>query len=174
MEGLTRAFVDLDLWSVFVTLCNTLITFLVVRHFLFGPLRRLLANREREVRGLYARAETERREAAAMKRDYTVSMENAHREAAEIIAGAHRRAETEAQQIVGQARQEAAAVRQRADAGIARARRQAMEQLKGEVVGLSAQIASRMVAREIRPEDHRRLIEQFIDQVGEKHGIGCQ
>ena len=75
MEGLTRAFVDLNLWSVFVTLCNTCITFLVVRHFLFGPLRRLLADREREVRGLYARAETERREAAAMKRDYTVSME---------------------------------------------------------------------------------------------------
>ena len=174
MEGLTRAFVDLNLWSVFVTLCNTFITFLVVRHFLFGPLRRLLADREREVRGLYARAETERREAAAMKRDYTVSMENARREAGEIVADARRQAEAAAQQIVGQARREAAAARQRAEAGIARDRRRAMEQLKGEVAGLSAQIASRMVAREVRPEDHRRLIEQFIDRVGERHGVGCQ
>ena len=87
---------------------------------------------------------------------------------------ARRQAEAAAQQIVGQARREAAAERQRAEAGIARDRRRAMEQLKGEVAGLSAQIASRMVAREVRPEDHRRLIEQFIDRVGERHGVGCQ
>ena len=123
---------------------------------------------------MYARAETERREAAAMKRDYTVSMENARREAGEIVADARRQAEAAAQQIVGQARREAAAERQRAEAGIARDRSRAMEQLKGEVAGLSAQIASRMVAREVRPEDHRRLIEQFIDRVGERHGVGCQ
>ena len=174
MEGLTRAFVDLNLWSVFVTLCNTCITFLVVRHFLFGPLRRLLADREREVRGLYARAETERREAAAMKRDYTVSMENARREAGEIVADARRQAEGRGAAdrragTTGSGRRAAAA-----EAGIARDRSRAMEQLKGEVAGLSAQIASRMVAREVRPEDHRRLIEQFIDRVGERHGVGCQ
>ena len=50
MEVLTRAFVDLNLWSLFVTICNTLITFLIVKHFLFKPLRKMLAAREQEVR----------------------------------------------------------------------------------------------------------------------------
>ena len=45
MEVLTRAFVDLNLWSLFVTICNTLITFLIVKHFLFKPLRKMLAAR---------------------------------------------------------------------------------------------------------------------------------
>ena len=58
MEVLTRAFVDLNLWSLFVTICNTLITFLIVKHFLFKPLRKMLAAREQEVRDLYAHAET--------------------------------------------------------------------------------------------------------------------
>ena len=59
MEVLTRAFVDLNLWSLFVTICNTLITFLIVKHFLFKPLRKMLAAREQEVRDLYAHAETD-------------------------------------------------------------------------------------------------------------------
>ena len=93
MEVLTRAFVDLNLWSLFVTICNTLITFLIVKHFLFKPLRKMLAAREQEVRDLYAHAETDRREAEAMKRDYTVSISNAKQEAADIVSNAQKRAE---------------------------------------------------------------------------------
>ena len=102
MEVLTRAFVDLNLWSLFVTICNTLITFLIVKHFLFKPLRKMLAAREQEVRDLYAHAETDRREAEAMKRDYTVSISNAKQEAADIVSNAQKRAERHAEQILEQ------------------------------------------------------------------------
>lgn len=166
MEGLTRAFVDLNLWSLFVTICNTLITFLIVKHFLFKPLRKVLEAREQEVRDLYAHAENDRREAEAMKRDYTVSISNAKQEAAEIVSSAQKRAEQRAEQIVQQANQEAAATKRRAEENIEQERKKAMNQMKDEIADLSVLIASKVVEREVKQDDHKRLIDEFIDKVG--------
>ena len=162
MEVLTRAFVDLNLWSLFVTICNTLITFLIVKHFLFKPLRKMLA----EVRDLYAHAETDRREAEAMKRDYTVSISNAKQEAADIVSNAQKRAERHAEQILEQANREAAVAKQRAEESIELERKKAMNQMKDEIADLSVMIASKVVEREVKADDHKRMIEDFIDKVG--------
>lgn len=166
MEGLTAAFVDLNLWRIFMTICNTLITFLIVKHFLYKPLRKMLAAREQEVRDLYTHAETDRREAEAMKRDYSASIANAKQEAAEIVSGAQQRAEKRAEDIVQQANQEAAAVKQRAEETIEQERKKAMNQMKDEIADLSMMIASKVVEREVNPDDHKRLIDDFIDKVG--------
>lgn len=159
-------FVDLNLWRVFVTICNTLITFLIVKHFLYKPLRAMLAAREQEVADLYAKAESDRREAEAMKRDYTVSIANARDEAAEIVSSAQKRAEQRSEELVQQANAEAAAVKKRAEESIEQERRKAMNELKGEIADLSVMIASKVVEREVNEEDHKRMIEDFIGKVG--------
>lgn len=159
-------FVDLNLWRVFVTICNTLITFLIVKHFLYKPLRAMLAAREQEVADLYAKAESDRREAEAMKRDYTVSIANARNEAAEIVSSAQKRAEQRSEELVQQANAEAAAVKKRAEESIEQERRKAMNELKGEIADLSVMIASKVVEREVNEEDHKRMIEDFIGKVG--------
>lgn len=166
MEELTRAFVDLNLWSLFVTISNTLITFLIVKNLLYKPLRSMLAAREQEVRDLYNHAETDRREAEAMKRDYTASIANAKQEAAEIVSSAQKRAEKRAEDIVAQANHEAAAAKQRAEESIEQERKKAMNQMKDEIADLSMLIATKVVEREVNLDDHKRLIDDFIDKVG--------
>lgn len=159
-------FVDLNLWRVFVTICNTLITFLIVKHFLYKPLRNMLAAREQEVSNLYAKAETDRREAEAMKRDYTVSIANAKQEAADIVSGAQKRAEKRSEEILQQANTEAATLKKRAEESIEQERKKAMNELKGEIADLSVRIASKVVEREVKEDDHKRMIEDFISKVG--------
>ncbi|MCF2670754.1 F0F1 ATP synthase subunit B [Butyricicoccus pullicaecorum] len=159
-------FVDLNLWRVFVTICNTLITFLIVKHFLYKPLRNMLAAREQEVSDLYAKAETDRREAEAMKRDYTVSIANAKQEAADIVSGAQKRAEKRSEEILQQANTEAATLKKRAEESIEQERKKAMNELKGEIADLSVRIASKVVEREVKEDDHKRMIEDFISKVG--------
>lgn len=166
MEGLTRAFVDLNLWSIFVTICNTLITFLIVKHFLYKPLRKMLAAREEEVADLYAHAESDRREAEAMKRDYTVSIANARQEATEIVSSATKRAQERSDELLRQANDEAASLKKRAEEAIEQERKKAMNEIKGEIADLSVMIASKVVEREVKEEDHKRMIEDFISKVG--------
>ena len=84
-------FVSIGAWNIVVTICNTIITFLIVKKFLFKPVRKMLAARAEEVQAMYDQAETDRAEAAAMKKDYTDSIANAKAEATQITQNATRR-----------------------------------------------------------------------------------
>ena len=79
-----QQFVSIGGWNILVTICNTIITFLIVKKFLFKPVRKMLAARAEEVQAMYDQAEADRAEAAAMKKDYTESIANAKAEAAQI------------------------------------------------------------------------------------------
>ena len=41
-----------------------------------------------------------------------------------------------------------------------------MNEIKDEIAGLSVMIASKVVEKDINADDHKRLIEDFIDKVG--------
>ena len=61
-------FVTIGGWNIFVTLFNTLITFLIVKFLLFKPVRKVLAARAEEVQNMYDQAEADLNEAAKMKK----------------------------------------------------------------------------------------------------------
>ena len=54
----------------------------------------------------------------------------------------------------------------KAESTIEQERKKAMNELKDVVAGLSVMIASKVVERDIKEEDHERFIEEFIDKVG--------
>ena len=55
----------------------------------------------------------------------------------------------------------------KAEADIAQERKKAVNEVKDEIGGIAMEIASKVVEREIREEDHRDLIDEFIKNVGE-------
>ncbi len=159
-------FVTIGGWNIFVTLCNTFITYLIVRKFLFKPVRKMLAARSEEVQAMYDQAETDRAEAAAMKKDYTESIANAKAEAAQITQTATRRATVRSEEILAEANRQAADMKKKAEQSIEMERKKAMNEIKDEIAGLSIMIASKVVEKDINQKDHERLIEEFIDKVG--------
>ena len=54
----------------------------------------------------------------------------------------------------------------KAERVIEQERIKARKELKDEVADLSVMIASKIVERDVKPEDHERFIEDFIDKVG--------
>ena len=58
-------------------------------------------------------------------------------------------------------------MKQKAEADIAQERKKAVNEVKDEIGGIAMEIASKVVEREIREEDHRDLIDEFIKNVGE-------
>lgn len=65
-EALYEAFVSIGWWEILVTMCNTLITFLIIKKFLYKPVRKMLAARSEEVQSMYATAEKAQSEAEQM------------------------------------------------------------------------------------------------------------
>ena len=66
-EALYEAFVSIGWWEILVTMCNTLITFLIIKKFLYKPVRKMLAARSEEVQSMYATAEKAQSEPEQMR-----------------------------------------------------------------------------------------------------------
>lgn len=165
MEGF-QDFVSIGYWNIFVTIANTFILFLIVKFLLFKPVRKVLADRAKEVQDMYDQADADRKQAEAMKKDYTESIANAKQEANEITQSATRRAAARSEEILAEANRQAQDMKRRAEQSIEQERKKAMNEIKDEIAGLSVMIASKIVEKDIKEDDHKRMIEDFIDKVG--------
>lgn len=164
--GNVLPFVGFTPWEIIVTICNTLITFLVIKKFLFKPVRKMMAAREEEVQTMYTTAEKAQTEAEQLRSEYTERLSKAKEEAAEIVGSATRRATVRSEEILKESSQQAAAMMKKAESTIEQERKKAMNELKDEVASLSVMIASKVVERDVNEADHERFIEDFIDKVG--------
>ena len=165
-EAIYQSFVYINWWNIVVTICNTLITFLIIKKFLFKPVKKMLAAREEEVKAIYSNAEKAQSEAEQMRSEYTERLSKAKAEAAEIVGSATRRATVRSEEILRESSQQAAAMMKKAENTIEQERKKAMNELKDEVASLSVMIASKVVERDVKEADHERFIEEFIDKVG--------
>ena len=114
-QAIYEAFVSIGWWEILVTMCNTLITFLIIKKFLFGPVRKMLAQREEEVKTIYSAAEQAQTEAEQKRTEYTERLSKAKEEAAEIVGSATRRATVRSEEILKESSQQAAAMMKKAE-----------------------------------------------------------
>ena len=102
-----------------------------------------------------------------MKQTYTERMSGAREEADRLVRNAVDTAHNRGDAIVNEAKAEAAHLKQKAERDIEQEKRKAYSELMGEISGMAADIAGRMVEREINADDHRELVEEFIKSAGE-------
>jgi F-type H+-transporting ATPase subunit b len=93
---------------------------------------------------------------------------NAKREAESILKQATDTAKYRADQIVTEAGERAEGIVRRAEAEAELERKKATEGIKREIVDVSAALAEKMLEREVNENDHRALIDSFIDKIGEE------
>ena len=164
---LYQALITLDGWTFLAQICNLMIQLVIFKKFLLKPIKQVIADRKAKADREIADAQKLRTEAEAMKAEYEQNLQNARTEANQIVAAAQKTATARSEEIVGEARAQAAALKQKAEADIAQERKKAVNEVKDEIGGIAMEIASKVVEREIREEDHRDLIDEFIKNVGE-------
>ena len=58
-----ESIVGVNFWTALFTLCNMLITFLILKKLLFKPVKKMIDDRQKEIADQYAEAERRRQEA---------------------------------------------------------------------------------------------------------------
>ena len=164
---LYQALITLDGWTFLAQICNLMIQLVIFKKFLLKPIRQVIADRKAKADSEIADAPKLRTEAEAMKAEYEQNLQNARTEANQIVAAAQKTATARSEEIVGEARAQAAALKQKAEADIAQERKKAVNEVKDEIGGIAMEIASKVVEREIGEKDHKDLIDEFIKNVGE-------
>ena len=164
---LYQALITLDGWTFLAQICNLMIQLVIFKKFLLKPIKQVIADRKAKADSEIADAQKLRTEAEAMKAEYEQNLQNARTEANQIVATAQKTATARGEEIVGEARAQAAALKQKAEADIAQERKKAVNEVKDEIGGMAMEIASKVVEREIKEADHKDLIDEFIKNVGE-------
>ena len=164
---LYQALITLDGWTFVAQICNLMIQLVIFKKLLLNPVKKVIAERKAKADSQIADAQKLRTEAEAMKAEYEQNLQNARTKANQIVAAAQKTATARSEELLGEARAQAAALKQKAEADIAQERKKAVNEVKDEIGGMAMEIASKVVEREIREADHKDLIDEFIKNVGE-------
>ena len=159
--------ISINLWQVVISLANLVILFLILKKFLFEPVKKIKAQRENEIETQYKKAKKARREADELKAGWEDKIAAADQKADEIINEAVERANERNEIMLYESREKADQIIRKAKADIERDRREARETIKKEIVDVSQVISEQIIRREINMDDHRDLIDDAIDKMGE-------
>ncbi len=162
----TLDIISVNLWQILISLLNLLLLFLILKRFLYKPVKRLLAERQAQIDADYAAAERDKIEAAADRAHWERQLSDARERADAIISEATVSANNRGEKIIGEARERADGIVRRAEAEAAQEMKKAEETIKQEIVGVSTALTEKMLEREINEKDHRTLINDFISQLG--------
>lgn len=159
--------ISINLWQVLISLCNLLILFWILKRFLFRPVKKVLNERQAALDEQYQKAEQAEQEADSHRRDWEQKMAGADAEADRILQTAQQRADQRSRQTLEEARENADAILKNAQAQAVLERQKAEAEIKQDIVDVSTLLTEKVLQREIRPEDHRALIDAALAEMGE-------
>ncbi len=162
--------ISVNLWQMLVSLVNLVILFLLIKKFLYKPVKKMLESRQSTIDGTYSEAEKAKAEALADKAAYEEKLSGAKGEAEAIIQNAVTLAKARESEIVADAREEAASILHEARENAELELKRAEDMIRDEIVDVSALLTEKMLRREINAEDHKELIDSFIEEIGDEDG----
>ena len=160
-------FLGVNPWTALFVLLNTLTIFFVARKFLFIPVMNIIAERQKEIDGMYSAAGEARSEAEAMKAEYTAKLADANTASDRIMKDAVVRAQRREEDIIRQANAEAQSIVDKAVADAALEKKKAINDAKDEISGISLAIAEKVVERSLGAADQQKLIDDFLNNLGD-------
>ena len=164
--GQFEAFVGVNFWTALFVLLNTLLIFFVAKKFLYGPVMKIITERQQEIDGMYSDADEARNEAKALQSEYQQRLSVAQATSARMMQEAVARGQAKEEEILRQANAEAAAILDKATADIAQEKKKALNEAKDEISEIAMAIAGKVVGRELTADDQSKLVDSFIDELG--------
>ena len=158
--------ISVNIWDILISLVNLLLLTLIVKKFLFKPVMKIIAQRRAAIDADYEQARTAREEAEESRQNYAAAMAAARQTSDQIIAEATRTAEHRSSEIVEEAREKATDIRHQEETDALLERKKAEEDMKREIADVSTQLTGILLKREINEEDHRALIDSFLQEIG--------
>lgn len=148
--------------TLILTILNFIILLVILRMILFKPLAKFLDERAQTIAESLRLAEENKKRSVEITAEKDAIIADSRKKASEIIEKAIANAHDEGREIVRKAREESQVV-------LATARKELIEEagrvkreLRSEVSGMVVAIAEKVLSREIRTEEHKKIIEDGL------------
>lgn len=165
--GEFEALLGVNPWTALFALANFLFLFFMLRKFLFKPVMKMIDDRQKEIDDLYKDAEDAKKDAQAKQQEYDRKLSAAQQTSEQLVREAVARGQSREEEILRQANAQASAMMDKAADDIAREKKKAVNDAKDEISVIALSIAGKVVGRELNDADHARLVDGFIEELGE-------
>ena len=151
--------------SILLHVVNAAILLIALYFLLYKPVRKYMNARtegvEKGLQDVLDAQEKVRQEQTKARAD----VEAARQQAADVIAQSVSQAQEQAQQILEDAHGSAEQTIRRARTESEFLRRNARNEMRDEVADLSIALASKILQREVKQDDHAKLVDDFLKKV---------
>lgn len=161
-------YLRINLYDAVLVLISTLLIVLIVKKFFWNYVRQYLEQRQAFIQSQLDESKANLQESEKLKTQYEGKMANAKQEALDLISAAKNTASREAGEIVSKARDDAHAIKEKAEMEIEHEKAKVREQLKEEISEVAFLAARKIVEKELDESTHKKYVEDFIDEAGEQ------
>lgn len=167
METIYQSLVAVNPLTLVAAILNLFLQLFIFKKFFYSKIMLILDQRREAADQQITDAQNAKAEAMAIKETYEKNMLEAKTQASTILERAQKTAALRGEEIIRQANEDAVAIREKASADIAQEKKKAINDAKDEISGLAMAIAGKIVGRELTAGDQSKLIDSFIDELGE-------
>jgi F-type H+-transporting ATPase subunit b len=164
---LYQSLVTVNPVTLIAQICNLFIQLFLAKKFFLDKVKAVLDARREAADREITDARNAKEEAMTIKATYEENMRQAKAEANALLVHAQKTASARSEEIIGQAQLQAAQLKEKAAAEIAREKKKAINDAKDEISGMAIAIAEKVVGRELNAADQADLVDSFIAQLGE-------
>ena len=154
----------LEWQSIVLHLFNLIILTVGLYLLLFKPVKRMIKERQAKIKKIEKENTELNEEVKKMKESTEVVLSNAKKEAAVIHENAVKVANQKADDIVSSARREAKSLIDRTEQEMEEEHRKLQSDIEKQIADVSLAVAEKVLAREVTPEDDKKLIEDSLAQ----------
>ncbi len=154
-----------DLGQAIAAVAIFAVLLLLLGRYAWKPILRQLQQREKMVADAIARAEKREKKSQELLAHYQARLDAAESEARKLMESSKAEAESARTEILDTARDQAEQIIRDARESLDEAKKKALEDLYDSTAELAADVAGRIIRRELSPEEHRRLVEQSLDEI---------
>lgn len=158
--------ISVNVWQILASLLNLVLLFLIVKYFLYKPVKNVLASRRASIDKEYSDAEEAKNKALSDKAAYEEKLLAADVEADGIIKNAVDIAAAREAEMIAEAKTKAEAIVKKAEDEAVLEKKKAEADIKREIVDVSTLLTEKILVREISEDDHKKLIDSVIDDIG--------
>lgn len=162
MEGIFEIVSPL---SLVMHLINLIILYIVFKIFLYKPVAKFMKQRAERIAAERAQLDADKAEVASVRERSNDIIKQARADAEDQVAQMLVQADIDAKAIRSQAEKQAGEILDNARAEAELEKKRQLDALHEQVLALSVQLASRILEREVKPEDHQKLMEEFLAEV---------
>ena len=166
--GEFESFIGVNFWTGLFTLLNFLAVLFVGKRFLWGPVMKIITDRQQEIDDMYTKAGEAKEQAKLLRQEYEDKLSAATETSERLVKEAVARGQAREEEILRQANAEADAIRRKAGADIAQEKKKAINEAKDEISVIAMAVASKVVGRELNEADQAGLVDSFINELGDE------